>query len=101
MVALVALMPQTKARKVLFHCGESSGGSLMGAHVRDKAAPVNRHCGPAALHKVQPPPLPPHEDILQHEACPARLADTVAELVGLGAGVGADTHLVEHVGAAA
>ena len=45
--------------------------------------------------------LPGHTPVLQHEAGAARLADAVAEIVGLRPRVGTDAHLVEGVRAAA
>src|SRR5438445_3287915 len=39
--------------------------------------------------------------VLQHKARPARLADAVAEVVGLASRVGAEAHLIEHCRAAA
>src|SRR5262249_40375487 len=46
-------------------------------------------------------PSPSQIEIPQHEAGPAGFADAVAEIVRLGARVGADPDLVEGVGAAA
>src|SRR4029078_3761191 len=42
-----------------------------------------------------------HAPVLQHKTRTARLADAVAEIVGGGARVGADPHLVERTRAAA
>src|SRR6516164_493558 len=100
MVALVALMPQPKARSELFHFGESRGGSRMGRMSGIKAPCVNRRLAPRGLREAQAA-LSPQIEIPQHEAGATRLADAVAEVVGLGPRVGADPHLVERVGAAA
>src|SRR5277367_1766690 len=53
MVALIALKPQAKARELLFHFGESSGGSRMEGITGMKGVQVNRHCGPMALRNAQ------------------------------------------------
>jgi hypothetical protein len=55
MVALIALMPQAKARSVLFHCGESSGGSLMEAHVGDEGRLRQAPLRSAALRNTRSP----------------------------------------------
>src|SRR5262245_13662517 len=105
MVALVALMPQAKARTLLFHFGESSGGSRMGRMSRMKGARVNRHWGSAALRNAQADvakqPLMHqaashlHALVSEHKACAACKADAVAERFGHGPRVGADARLVE------
>src|SRR5829696_6105075 len=46
-------------------------------------------------------PSPRHAPVAQHEACPARLADPVAEIVGSGPCVRTDPHLIERARAAA
>src|SRR6185369_5674114 len=46
-------------------------------------------------------PSPWHAPVFQHEACPARFADAVAEIIRGGPRVGADPHLIEGARAAA
>jgi hypothetical protein len=46
-------MPQPKVRSVLFHVGESIGGSGIGGITGMNAAFVNHHCEPPGLRYAQ------------------------------------------------